>query len=285
MAQRQQQQDASAAYVRDLVSSGDQDRYWSALLAPEPSRRHLLALYAFNIELARIPEQVREPQLGEIRLQWWREALIAVLAGETADHPVLIELAPAVLEHALPQDALQGMIDARSFDIHDELMPDLAALESYLAATAGAVFGLGARILGANGADQAGTEAAAAYGLTGLMRALPLHASRGKLFLPRDLLARHGLHPDTVLRGEGDEDLRAALAEMRRCASEALTRFRQAVTSLPRQALPAFLPLALVEPYLKKLASPMHHPARDIARLNPLVRYALIWRAFLRGRI
>ena len=49
------------AYIRDLVRRSDQDCYWSALLAPEAARPHLLALFAFNIELSRIAEQVSEP--------------------------------------------------------------------------------------------------------------------------------------------------------------------------------------------------------------------------------
>ncbi len=84
-----------SGYIRDLVRAGDQDRYWSALLAPEPARGDLLALYAFHLELARIPGQISQPQLGEIRLQWWRDALAAALSGEDADHPVLIALVEA----------------------------------------------------------------------------------------------------------------------------------------------------------------------------------------------
>ena len=132
--------------IRALVRSGDQDRYWSALLAPDRVRADLLALYAFNLEIARIPEQVREPRLGEIRLQWWQDALAAALAGEAADHPVLAALAAAATAHGLPAAPLEGMIDARSFDLADEPMADLAALLAYLDATAGAVFRLGARI-------------------------------------------------------------------------------------------------------------------------------------------
>ena len=280
-----QREDTSAAYVRDLVRNGDVDRYWAALLAPEPMRRHLLALYAFNIELARIAEQVGEPQLGEIRLEWWREAIDDALRGESADHPVLIELAFAASANALPQHTLQAMIDARRFDLRDDPILDFAALERYLTATAGVVFSLGARILGAPEAEAASVRAAAAYGLTGLMRALPYHAARGKLFLPERLLAAHGLHPDSIRDGVDNEALRTALEAMRRRASEALSGFRQAAAGLPRQTLPAFLPLALVEPYLRKLGAPRHNPLRDIAQLNPLTRYARIWQAFLRGRI
>lgn len=273
-------------YIGDLVRNGDQDRYWSALLAPEPARSDLLALYAFHLELVRIPDQVSEPQLGQIRLQWWHDALQAALEAGTADHPVLAALAPAAHRYRLPTAALTDMIDAFSFDLNDELMPDFSALETYLDATSGAVFRLGALILGVGQAASGSlaTKAARAYGLAGLLRGLPHHASRGRIYLPADLLAAHGLHPDVPLQGGDNEDIRAACRDMRNRAGEALRAFREEAGTLPRPMRPAFAPLAIVEPFLKKLAASEHQPLRDIAQINPLARYGLIWRAYLTGR-
>ena len=137
-------------------------------------------------------------------------------------------LAAAVSAHALPPALLDGMIEARGFDLARVPMPDFAGLRSYLEATAGAVFSLGARIAGApDGAPEASEHAAIAYGLTGLMRALPYHAAEGLIFIPADLLAKHGLHPQIVLDGEDNPDLRAALKELRGHASAALNAARQ----------------------------------------------------------
>lgn len=277
---------SDADYIRDRVRAGDQDRYWAALLAPESLRGDLLALYAFHFEIAQIPDQVSEAQLGEIRLEWWREALGAALAGGTADHPVLKPLAAVAASHALSPGLLEGMISARSFDLAREPMPNFAALRDYLLATVGAVFRLGAQITGAlGGAPEASEHAAIAHGLTGLMRALPYHAAKGQIFLPGDLLAKHGLHPQIILDGEDNQDLRAALRDLRQQASDALDTARQTMRALPARSLAPFLPLALVPHYLKALGAPSHHPLRDIAQLNPLMRYSLIWRAHLRGRV
>lgn len=275
-----------ADYIRDRVRGGDQDRYWAALLAPEPLRGRLLALYAFNLEIAHIPEQVSEAQLGAIRLEWWREALHLALTEGGSDHPVLKPLAAAVASHALAPTLLEGMIDARSFDLAREPMPDFGALRDFLSATAGAVFRLGAQMAGApGGAPEASEHAAVAYGLTGLMRALPYHAAKGQIFIPGDLLAKHGLHPQTLMHGEDNQDLRAALRELRHIASEALSAARRELGKLPREALVPFLPLTLVSSYLNALGAPDHHPLHDIAQLNPLIRYGLIWRAHLRKRV
>ena len=88
---------AALSPVGALARAADYDRYLSALFAPVDSREALFALIAFNHEVARIPEAVSEPMLGRIRLQWWREVLEAVDAGEPARrHEVAVPLADAI---------------------------------------------------------------------------------------------------------------------------------------------------------------------------------------------
>lgn len=273
-------------YIADLVRSGDEDRYWAALLMPAPARNDLLALYALNIELARIGEQAREPQLGEIRLQWWRDALVASPAAPTG-HPVADAVAAARAAHDLPQTALAAMIDARALDVHRESLASEEDLRAYLSATAGAVFRLGAWIAGARGEDalRASEEAGMAHGLTGLMRALPYHRARGQLLLPADFLAAFGVAPEAVLRGEESQGLAIALGVLRERVREHLAGFRRLAGALPAAALPAFLPLATVPAYLRHLGHAKHRPLSEIVQLNPLGRYARIWSANLLGRI
>lgn len=276
-----------SAHIRDLVRSADQDRYWSALFAPEPARQSLLALYAFTIELARIADRVSEPQLGEIRLQWWRDALGPAIGIGHAEHPVLAALADAARRHALPVDELETMIEARAFDLSDEPMQGRAALESYMDATAGAQLRLAAITLGARPEDYHPLIGAAskAYGLTALMRSLPHDASHGRIFLPADLLSAHGLHPNVILSGTDNADLRAALRDLRDDVTHALAEIRPHLARLPRALRPALLPLAPLPAYLNALAAPDLNPIRQIVQLNPLRRYTLIWRSYLTGHI
>ena len=122
-------------YCADLVRKLDHDRYLSTLFAPAPKRHHLLSLYAFNIEIARIREIVSEPALGEMRLQWWRDTIAALYEGNPGDHPVSQGLADAIKAGDLPQSAFQNLIDARVFDLYDDPMPTLNDLEGYLGET------------------------------------------------------------------------------------------------------------------------------------------------------
>ena len=75
-----------------LVREADRDRYLATLFAPAQHRDALFALYAFNVEIARVRDLAREPMPGEIRLQWWREVLSGERGGEAAAHPVAAAL-------------------------------------------------------------------------------------------------------------------------------------------------------------------------------------------------
>ena len=92
----------STDYCHDLVRAGDKDRYLTSLFTPDRLRPHLLALYAFNIEIARIRETVSEAALGEIRLHWWRDAIEGIYAGNSHGHPVIEALAPSIELAQLP---------------------------------------------------------------------------------------------------------------------------------------------------------------------------------------
>ena len=263
--------------VRRIARSGDPDRTLAALFAPRGCRADLFALYAFNVELARIAEQASEPALGAIRLQWWREALDRAANGETTGHPVADALGAAIGKRGLSRDRIGALTDARDFDISTRIMPDWPSLEAYAGNTAGALFALGGECLGARGPalDLASSRAGLAYGLTGLMRALPIHASRGRLFLPADALIRHGTSPESVLAGESSGGLTAVLAELRHKANAALDNARKQVAALVPDARAAFLPLCLVGPYLASLEKAKRDPLREIADINPLYR---LWR-------
>jgi phytoene synthase len=249
--------DAARQHCQNLVRDLDKDRYLAALFAPDEARGDLMALCAFNIELARIRDLAREPMLGEMRLEWWSGQLAAIAAGETPDHPVAIALAAAIRRARLPESAFAAMIEARRFDLYDDPMPALNDLEGYLGETSSALVMLAALALagpgGAAAADAAGA-AGVAIGLTGLMRSVAFHRARGQCYLPADVLARHGVTTAHVLSGRPSPGLEAALGELRAHAARRLEEARQALPVPPGAILPAFLPAALVPGYLKALS-------------------------------
>jgi 15-cis-phytoene synthase len=263
--------------VRAIARAGDPDRALSALFAPRDARSDHFSLYAFNVELARVAEQVSEPDLGAIKLQWWREAIDKAAAGDATGHPVADAFGAVMRRRALAPERIAALIDAREFDIAPRIMPDRASLEAYLRDTAGTLFALSASILGARDSMVAPAAQAGglAYGLTGLMRALPVHAASGRLYLPADALRRHRTAPEQMLAGETSQGLDAALAEFRAMAREALDEAQRHVAKLDAPARTAFLPLSLVNPYLAALEKSGRDPLRDIVGINPLYR---LWR-------
>src|ERR1700722_15091044 len=188
------------AYCAELVRQADRDRFLAALFAPAEHRDPLHALFAFNIEIARVREGAREPLPGEIRLQWWREVLNNERGGEESANPVAAALLTVIERHHLAADTLLDLIEARRFDLYDEPMGGIAALESYAARTSSALTTLAAQILGVDAAAAA-AHAGIAYGIAGLLRAFPLHAARHQLYVPAELLARHDVAEETIFAG------------------------------------------------------------------------------------
>jgi phytoene synthase len=210
-----------------IVQRVDPDRYFSALFAVAERRPLLFALYAFNHELARIAELVREPMMGEIRLQWWRETLERAREGKPRAHDLARALAETFARVSLPADLFESMIEARAFDFSPDAFADDAARDAYLDATSGNLMRLAARALGGDDAhDDLAHEAGLAYGLADLIRTQAAHRARGKIFL---------------------RDVATATAD----ATEHLARARQ--LPKPGCALAAFLPAALVTLYLKNM--------------------------------
>jgi len=114
--------DASHRYVLDLVRSADRDRFLAALFAPEPARTDLLALLAFDHELARTRLVTREPMLARIRLEWWREAVVeAAGTAKPRTQPIVESLSEMVRRRALAPERLTALIDAREEEVEGPL--------------------------------------------------------------------------------------------------------------------------------------------------------------------
>ena len=263
--------------VRRIAREADPDRSIAASFAPRGPRADLFALYAFNAELARVAELVSEPGLGAIRLQWWREAIERAANGEATGHPVADAVGDLLGRGKVSRERIVGLIDARGFDVETRIMPDGAALDAYLHDTAAALFALAAETMGVKNAsvEQAATAGGTAYGLTGLMRALPVHAARGLVFLPADQLRRHGITPEQLFSGRTSDGLGQLLAKLRATAREALREAEALIAELDISARTAFVPLSLVDPYLAAMEKSGRDPLHEIADINPLYR---LWR-------
>jgi phytoene synthase len=271
----------SFAYCEALVRVADKDRFLAALFAPAEHRGALHALYAFNIEIARVREVIREPLAGEIRLQWWNDAIAGKAAGDAQANPVAAALLAAVARYRLPSELLTGLIAARRFDLYDDPMPRLADFNDYARATSAAVVALSARILAGDdtpGLDRIALHAGLGHAITGLLQAFPIHAARGQLFLPVEVLERHGVQRQDFATKQATAQLRAVFAEMRQQARQHLAQAGRLAEGIPAAALPALLPLALVRPVLDRMEREDHDPFVPV-EMPQWRRQWRLWRA------
>ena len=252
------------------VRRADPDRYFASLFAPARVRPYLHALYAFNHEVAHVAESVREPMLGAIRLEWWREAAEGAAKGTPRPHDVARGLAALFAESRLKLSDFEALIAARGFDSSSEHFSDFTALESYLDATGGTVMRLAAELLG--GDSRLTREAALTYGLAGLLRSLPFHNRRHKLYLPLELLRDEGLTADEFFVLEKDPRIDRVV---RRTMARAWDYFQAARRIKSRAALPAILPAALVPVYLKRMGKDVPIHRKQMALLSAAMRRKL----------
>lgn len=167
-----------------LVRSGDPDRFAATMAAPVSARRVLIPIYGFNLEVARAPWVTSEPMIAEMRLQWWRDVLSEIEAGdEVRRHEVATPLAAVIG----PGEAgiLGEVIEARLWDIHETGFDDTNALWAHLDRTGGALMWASARALGA--APETETvirRIGAVAALAGWLQAIPALEAHGKRPLP-----------------------------------------------------------------------------------------------------
>lgn len=272
--------------VLEAARTGAYDRYAAALLAPRAARDGLLALAAFEAELTRIaPATRREPRMGEIRLQWWREAL-----DETAPpsgHPVADAVKAAARAHAWPLDSLVDIIDAHAHDGLADAFADDQELLATLALGEATLFRLGARACGLQAGeslDAVADSAGVAYGLARRLWALPQLVGQGHLPLPQSRLAAAGISLEAVLAGDGT-GLGGVLVDLADLARDRLAGARRDLAALPRKFRSPFLPLALVEGYLDAGVQPGRDPLREMHEVSHFARLVRLMRGQMTGRV
>jgi phytoene synthase len=272
--------ESADSYCEKLVRGADRDRFLAALFAPKPQRRHLLALYAFDVEIARIRHAVHEPMPGEIRLQWWREAVGRERDEEAAANPVAAALLQAITANDLPLQPFLDLIEARSFDLYSDPMLSMAALEGYADKTDGVIVGLAALIAAGKPVDPSIRRIALAQTIVRILQSLARDASRGQLYLPLDLMQQFGAEPADLLAGKITPELEAVLANLRLRARNALAGAQVAVVAVAAATpamLPAILPLATIKPSLQRMER--EHAPFAAPRLPQWRRQWAIWLA------
>ncbi|MEO6395092.1 MAG: phytoene/squalene synthase family protein [Devosia sp.] len=264
--------DFAASYLRKI----DRDRYLATLLLEPEQRAAITALYAFNADVATIRDRAREPAAGEIRLQWWKDALEGQGHGGVRQNPLAAVLLDAVAKYRLPVPALTRLLTARRFDLYDDAMPDVPTFEGYAGETVSALYQLAAMVLNTGIPVETGDAAGhlgVAQALVGHLRAFGYYAAQGRIFLPWSLLAANGVEEREIFSGTNSEGLAEALGQLSEMAQGHLDKASSAIVRLPRGLRGGFASVAVLTAQLSRLdvESPFQ-PQRDLADWQKIAR-------------
>lgn len=211
-------------YCENVVKSHDEDRWLAAQYAADYQKRRLIALQALRCELKRIPFAVSEPALGEIRLQWWREALDEIRNGKSPRaHPVVEELAESGIVEEKFAPRLEEAIDSVARLLYAEGFSDGEDLIGWSAQLDGALDAVAVEVLGGDASVAEATRRAG-----GAFTA----AREGHVLAPHNA-------------GKMSEAIRKVIEETSAALNEA-----------PGEAAPAILHLALTKTYLRRGRKP-----------------------------
>lgn len=279
------------SYCVQQVRSYDYENYLCLLHLPTSLRKAAFALRAFNVETARVRDNVSDAKLALIRLLWWRDTIDNIYKNKLVEHPIAQSLASIIHEHTLSKQWFKRSIEARIADSETESTPvTLADLEQYSENTASVLLYLTLQAGGiqSTAADHAASHIGKASGLVLFLRATAYHASRRRSYIPYEIAAKHGLSQEDLYRGEYSEALENAMFEIASTANAHLEKAQELSDVIPKAALPVLLPAVpcrILLDSLRKRHFNVFDPAltRGISGVSPLwFLLKLKWNA-LRG--
>ncbi|XP_021927289.1 NADH dehydrogenase (ubiquinone) complex I, assembly factor 6 isoform X2 [Zootermopsis nevadensis] len=223
----------SADYCLNLVRQHDYENFLCTLLLPSHSRTSAFAIRAFNIEVAKVQDQVSDPHIGQMRMKFWEETVDKIYVDHAPSHPVAVELHHAIRRRRLSKRYLKRLITVRADHLRSAVFPDLEAVESYAEHSVSSVYYL---LLEASGvesihADHAASHLGKAHGIVNLIRSVPFNAPRKIVSLPQDVLLQHNVPHETVLRAKCTADLKEAVFDVAARAKQHLNKLSKAACS------------------------------------------------------
>ena len=273
------------AYCQEKAAASGSSFYYSFRFLPEDRRRAIHAFYAFCREVDDVADECRDPALARTKLAWWRDEVARLYAGQP-EHPVTRALAEAIGPFHLPEDVFSQIIDGMEMDLGLVRYPDFKALRLYCHRVAGVVGEAAALIFGVS--DRATLKYAnrlgLAFQLTNIIRDVGEDARRGRIYLPQDELAAHGVSEADILAARMSESfVRLMEFQYRR----AMKTYEEAFALLPaadRAAQrPGLIMAAIYHALLEEIRADGFQVLDRRISLTPLRKVWIAWRAWMAG--
>lgn len=256
------------------------------VLLPRARRDGMAVLYAFCREVDDVADEDNCPVAERReRLGRWRRELRGVYAGVEPTLPVLRELGPVIRDYGLPLAQFEEVLDGVEMDLEVDRFATLPELEAYCYRVASAVGLLSIHVFGFKDpacrryADHLGK----ALQLTNILRDVRVDAGRGRIYLPGDVLVRHGVTEAEILGGRYSPRYEAVAGEL---AARARYHYAAARAALPGAERRAMLAAELMGSVYWQLLLKLEKARFDVfgerpIRLSKVHKLALIARAWV----
>lgn len=271
--------------IRQRVEAAGTSFYWAMRLLPAARRNGMYAVYAFCREVDDIADDIGPPESKQAALAAWHGEIDALYAGRPRQL-VGRALSDPVMRYELRRDDFHAVIDGMEMDAAEDIRaPDLATLDLYCGRVAGAVGHLSVHIFGdaSPAAHVVADSLGRALQLTNILRDLDEDARRGRLYLPREILDRHGIRdrePLLVLRHP------ALPAACRDLAAIAERHFAEADRAIARCSHRAMRPAAVMGAFYRAmLAALLRSEWRDPGARVSLSKAQKLWLVLRHGLI
>jgi len=267
-------------YCQQRTAKSGTSFYYSFMFLPPERRRAITALYAFCREVDDVVDDATDPELARTKLAWWRHEIGAVFSG-APQHPVALALRPVVAAYRLPEAQFQTVIDGMAMDLERSRYLDFAELERYCHCVAGVVGLMSAEIFGyVNPATRLfARDLGIAFQLTNIVRDVGEDARRGRIYLPQEDLARHGVTAASLLQGRPTGDFVALMSFE---VDRARAWYDRALAQLPavdRKSQRAGLAMAAIyRTLLDEIAADGYRVLDRRLALTPLRKLWIAWR-------
>ncbi|KAJ8681046.1 hypothetical protein QAD02_016833 [Eretmocerus hayati] len=268
-------------YCLDLVRKHDYENFLCTLLLPDHLRSAAFAIRAFNTEIALVEDHVTDQKIGLMRLKFWEEALNEIYNGKPLKNPASSELYRVLQKNKLSKQYFKRLVEARFNKLQSATFMNLESLEKYADNTVSSVYYL---LLEAHGVKDINTDHYAshlgkAHGIITLIRAIPYNAQRRVIDLPQDILMKHSVSSESVLRGKCSKEFKDVIFDTAARAKQHLDKANSMENRIKKEARIIFLPSLIVSDYLEKLRrSDFDVFDPKLQRRNHLLPLKLYWK-------
>jgi phytoene synthase len=270
-------------YCREKAAASGSSFYYSFLFLPPPRRRAITAFYAFCREVDDVVDEANDVGVARTKLAWWRTEVANLFAGHPA-HPVTRALQPFIAEFRLDAGRMQEIIDGMEMDLSRHRYADFESLALYCHRVAGVVGQVAAGIFGyTNPRTLEYAEALGlAFQLTNIIRDVGEDARLGRVYLPADELARHGLTPEDILGLAPGNGFDAMIREQ---AARAEAQYDRALALLPpedrRSQRAGLIMAAIYRTLLQEIRSDGFPVLKARVSLTPIRKLWIAWKTWI----